>query len=426
MNIGYLVELEINIMDPPYDGPANHVRHVIAELARRGHRLRLIFRQRGSIWQTDDLITFTPVEVPEMDGGPRRWTERGVRRVQSELGAPYIGFFESARFAYACRRQLADVDVLFERKSWMTYGGALAARWMGIPLVLEDNGDSLTDLEAKGMAPTGLHLRVSKAVMRRAIHAAAHIVATGDGWRDKCIERWGVDPDRVTTIENGTSLVDMLSRNDLRSFEPAPAGGTGITFVYVGGFLPWHGVDILLRAAAQVQQKVESVRVDLIGSGPGFAEARDFVQSLSLADVVTFHGQLPTSDYAPILARADVGLSPYCNWPEYSGLKILDYKAAGLPTITSGQGDRPRTVVPGSTGLIVPPCDERALVDAMFRLAFDPATRREMGRTARIHAEQSHRWSDTVANLEAVFGDVLSRTTVHRTDAAPSVQDMTL
>ncbi len=135
----------------------------------------------------------------------------------------------------------------------MTYGGALASRSMGIPLVLEDNGDSLSDLEAKGMAPTGLQLRVSKRVMRRAIHSAAHIVATGDGWRDKCIERWGVDPSRVTTIENGTSLVGMLTREELLSFDDEATDGGAITMVYVGGFLPWHGVGHLLRAAARAR-----------------------------------------------------------------------------------------------------------------------------------------------------------------------------
>ena len=108
MKIGYLVELDINIVEPPYDGPANHVRHVIHELARRGHSVRLLFRRDGQIWRSDDLAVFEPVSVQGTQTGSFRNLERVVRRTQSELGAPYIGLFESARFAVslpagACR-----------------------------------------------------------------------------------------------------------------------------------------------------------------------------------------------------------------------------------------------------------------------------------------------------------------------------------
>ncbi len=144
---------------------------------------------------------------------------------------------------------------------------------------------------------------------------------------------------------------------------------------------------------------------------------------LGLADAVAFRGQLAPKDYAPLLAGADMGLSPYCNWPEYSGLKILDYKAAGLATITSGQDGRPRTVEDGRTGLIVPPCDEDALANTMVRLATDRELRRQMGRAARVQAEQCHRWSDTVANLEAVFAGVLSPHGVRRPEGTTEARD---
>src|SRR5690606_32447033 len=137
-----------------------------------------------------------------------------------------------------------------ERLTWMGYGGALAARALGIPLVLEYNGDPMADLEAKGMAPRGLQLRLSSWLMRKNLGAAAHLVATGEGWKRSLIERWGVEPERVTVVENGTGLVRLLKREDLRSFKPEEPEGEAISLIYVGGFYPWHGIDRLLLAVA--------------------------------------------------------------------------------------------------------------------------------------------------------------------------------
>ena len=140
------MQLGEEIRRPPYSGPANHVRQVFLELARRGHRMRLLIRLDGKIWKSDDLNDFQPVAVKLADRGALRWVEKAIRRVQSEFKLPYLGFFESLRFALACRQELEGYDVLLERFSWMNYGGVMASRWCQIPLVLEYNGDPLADL----------------------------------------------------------------------------------------------------------------------------------------------------------------------------------------------------------------------------------------------------------------------------------------
>jgi hypothetical protein len=42
MNIGYLAQQEMQLQSPPFDGPANHVRHVVAALRDLGHSVRLL------------------------------------------------------------------------------------------------------------------------------------------------------------------------------------------------------------------------------------------------------------------------------------------------------------------------------------------------------------------------------------------------
>lgn len=55
------------------------------------------------------------------------------------------------------------------------------------------------------------------------------------------------------------------------------------------------------------------------------------------------------------------------------------------------------------TGLIVPPCDEKALSKAIIRLATDCELRRRMGHAARIEAEQCHSWRHTAQRLNKLL-----------------------
>jgi glycosyltransferase involved in cell wall biosynthesis len=84
-------------------------------------------------------------------------------------------------------------------------------------------------------------------------------------------------------------------------------------------------------------------------------------------------------------------------------LKIFDYKAAGLACIASGEGDQPATLKHGTTGWIVPPCDEDALVEAIITLSGDQLLRKKMGQAARLEAERLHTWENTAAQLEKVM-----------------------
>jgi glycosyltransferase involved in cell wall biosynthesis len=413
VKIGYLMQLGAEIRQPPFNGPANHIRHVVAALEARGHQVFVLFRIQDQIWLAESLDKYHLITVPQMDRGLFRLFERTIRRIQSVLALPYLNLFDSLRFAAACRQNLAGIDLFYERTSWMGFGGALASRQTGIPLVLEDNGDHLDDLEAKGIAPQGLQRQLSLWLMRWAVSQAQYVISSGQGWRQRFIERWKYPANRTTVVENGTDLVRMLQRVDLKNFRDPSNDENPLQIVYLGGFYPWHGVPILLKAFARARQQQANLKLLLIGAGEGLAEAQTLAQQLQIKADVTFAGHQPQEAYASMLADADVGTSPYCGWPEYSGLKIFDYKAAGLPTIASGVAGNPQTIRHGETGWIVPPCDEDMLYRTLLEIGSDRNRLRVMGRAARLEAETLHDWGHTVQCLETTFEQVLNSSAPH-------------
>jgi glycosyltransferase involved in cell wall biosynthesis len=408
MKIGYLMQAGApHVHQRPPTGPALHVRLVIQELQSLGHQVRLLAFLDGRIWKSDDLERFEAVRVGIMDGGPLRWFERLVRRIQSELRLPYAALFESLRFALACRQELSGFDLFYERMGWVGYGGGLASRWMSLPLVLEVNGDHLSEFEMLGVEPHGAQRWLSVKVMSWATRQAAHVVATGGGWRQKFIDRWGTDPSKVSVIENGSQFVNVLEREQLRSFSSNGVAGEPVNLVYIGAFEPWHGLAVLLRASARLLAAGIDAHLTLIGSGSEFANVRALAEELHFDERVTFTGQLPVSQLPQHLSQADIGVSPYFGRVEYSGLKILDYKAAGLAIVASGENDQPSVLQHGESGWIVPPGDVEALFQALLRLSKDCDLRKRMGRQARLEAEGQHSWRNTAFQLQQLFTQLL-------------------
>lgn len=415
MKIGYLMQAGVpDIRSDRPAGPAIHVRRVIEELEKLGQHVRVLAVLDHRIYRSDNLVDFVPVTIPSMDKGILRLVERGVRRIQYELKLPYAALFESSRFASACCQELRGYDLFYERMGWFGYGGSLASRWLRVPLILEVNGDALAELEMQGMAPRGNQRRLSLALMKKATQWASHTVATGESWRKRHIERWSVDPRTVTVVDNGSDLTNLLSRSQLHAFSPDSHHGDVTTLAYSGGFDASQGVAILIRAIARVVANHTPVCLLLIGSGRETKTAKQLVDKLHLEQFVRFTGQLDPLRYAKALVQADIGVSPYCGRVEYSGLKLLDYKAAGLATIASGRDGEPAVIRNGQTGWIVPPCDEDALYEAIVNLVSSVELRKQMGRTARIEAEQLHGWNKTAERLNQLFSQVIQETYSNR------------
>lgn len=406
MKIGYLMQAgAANMFARPLSGPGNHVKHVCQELEALGHEVELLMNLDGQLWHSADLVHYQPVTVARLERGPLKLVQRIVRRTQSTLQLPYAALFEALWFAQACSQVLGDCTLFYERMGWMGYGGTLAARRLQIPLVLEINGDHLDEMQMLGMAPRGGQKWLSLWLMRWMTSRAAHVVATGDGWRRRFIERWPVRAETVSAVENGSELVTLLTREQLRAFA-LQSCNTDVNLVYVGGFESWHGISVLLRALAQARQQGVRVALNLIGAGPEQATIERQIEEMNLQADVTLTGFVDIQQLAGYLAQADIGLCPYCGRVEYSGLKLLDYKAAGLATIASGTNGQPVVVRHGVTGLIVPPCDEEQLCQAIVKLSIDHELRRQMGRTARVEAEDQHSWHNTAQRIDVIFQQV--------------------
>jgi glycosyltransferase involved in cell wall biosynthesis len=143
--------------------------------------------------------------------------------------------------------------------------------------------------------------------------------------------------------------------------------------VEVGRFEPGRREDFFLVVTEVVRHKRVDValeaarlagrRVKVVGSGPDLPRLRE-----RYASGVEFLGRVPDRQLADLYGRAQALIVP--NVEEF-GIAMVEAQAAGAPVVAADAGGAHETVLPGETGVLVPPGDAAAFAEALLHTDFD-------------------------------------------------------
>jgi glycosyltransferase involved in cell wall biosynthesis len=205
-------------------------------------------------------------------------------------------------------------------------------------------------------------------------HADALIAGTDSAaevWRAKgCAGRLAVIPQFGTD----TDLFQPPERRPQRPF----------TIGYFGRLIEEKGLHVLLPAVAPL---TGDWSLDLLGGGPLRPALEVQAADLGIADRLTFHDQVPSTDMPTRYHQIDVLVLPSLtrpHWKEQFGRVLVEAMASGVPVIGSDSGAIPGVV--GDAGLIVPEGDAAALTAALEALRADSALYADLSRKGRDRA----------------------------------------
>ena len=141
---------------------------------------------------------------------------------------------------------------------------------------------------------------------------------------------------------------------------------------------PQKGLDILLRAFAEVKRTNAGIALVLIGR-PGGAESglRTLALDLGIAKDVLFFESVPHAQVGLYLEHAKAFCLP--SRAEAFGIAILEAGAYRLPVVASRVGGIPEIVIDEETGLLTEPEDVAALAAALGRVLRDRELARDLG-----------------------------------------------
>jgi glycosyltransferase involved in cell wall biosynthesis len=181
-------------------------------------------------------------------------------------------------------------------------------------------------------------------------------------------------------VEAGLTSSRMVVKPNFCWPQPRRSGA-GEYFLYVGRLAPEKDVRTLLEAW-------RSIRAPLILAGDG--PDRKALEALA-PEGVEFRGTVSPEDVTTLLNGARALMFP-TRWNEAAGKSVIEAYAAGVPVVATSLGALPEIVEHGVSGLLVPPGETDAWVDAAEAL-MDPSTAVRLGggaleRWARLNSPE--------------------------------------
>jgi L-malate glycosyltransferase len=151
------------------------------------------------------------------------------------------------------------------------------------------------------------------------------------------------------------------------------------------GFHPYYGVDVVVRAFAEVQRSYPEAQLDLVGGGVLEGKIRDLVRQLKLSRV-DFLGVASHKDIGRFYDRADifVNASNLDNMP----VSVLEAFAAGTPVVTTEPEGMRYIVDHGRTGLLSEPGNAAALALNILRVLGDSELATRLSQNAFAETSQ--------------------------------------
>ncbi|TDI29994.1 MAG: glycosyltransferase [Acidobacteria bacterium] len=232
-------------------------------------------------------------------------------------------------------------------------------------------------------------------IWERAAHRRTAVtLAVSGAVRDFLVREEGLDPERFAVVPNGIDLAPFVAlpsravaRADLVrrlrragcDGQPGGDGGERPVTLFAGRLEPQKGADILLAAHALLATDMDLV---ICGRGADEVKLRHQVATLKPRGRVFFAGY--QENLAAILPAFDLYVMP-SRWEGF-GLGAAEAMAAGLPVVASDCDGLREVVADGSTGLLAPPGDIRALARAMERVLQDGERAVAWGRAGRRRA----------------------------------------
>jgi glycosyltransferase involved in cell wall biosynthesis len=340
--------------------------------------------ERG--YEVDVICLRLPDELAhEVVDGVNVYRASVSRRPGRGVGAQlveYVRFFAAATAMlvrlYARRRY--DVIQVHNLPDFLVFC-ALVPKLLGARVILDIHDVMPEFLSARsGRAMDSPLVRLTAIQERMSAAFADHVVTVTEVWRTTLASR-GVPYAKSSVVMNLADPRFFVPCGDV-----AAADDGALRLLYHGTLTPRYGLDVALRALAELRDESPPVRLLIHGQGDDLERLTTLVDELGLGDTVRIETDvLPVEALGRLVCGADVGLVPYRRDVFTDGIlptKLMEYLAAERPVIAARTPAIEAHVTDRMVEFFAAE-DPHDLARAIRRLRDDPERRAELAREAR-------------------------------------------
>jgi glycosyltransferase involved in cell wall biosynthesis len=296
---------------------------------------------------------------------------------------------------FAWRHSRGRFDVATGLGPWGAVAGLILRKLGRINCLIYEDRDY-----EPGFIRTPLRRRWASWLERFAMRNADRIISIGE---------------RLATLrhdQTGRPIALIPTGVDVARFSCPVRAQPQPVLIYTGNIAPWSGLDLVLMALPRIRKVIPAIRCVIVGSGlPQFRNhLANLISKYELDDAVQLVGQVPYAEVQAHLAAAAIGLAIFQpnELRRYAApLKVLEYMAAGLPTIATAESEASDLVTREACGYGVD-FDVDSFVTTVIKILQDDETYKNLSLHARRAAEKFD-WSALMASEYIVLGDAYKK-----------------
>jgi len=251
---------------------------------------------------------------------------------------------------------------------------------------------------------------VVRRLQRRLFADLSVVFFLSEAVRQSFVERYAAESGRTYVVPHGNEDIFRLCARPAPWLKTRYGLSEGdVVILYFGAVRPSKGLEDLLEAFIRLAPPPH-VKLLIVGYPTKHVDMENLsaiAAASPMAGQVVFDPRyVPKEEVGALVELASVVVLPYRNATQ-SGVLHLAYSFA-RPVIATATGELARAVVPGRTGLIVPPQAPDALKDALAAILADPDHARAMGRQARQLSDTRYAWPRIARTMLDVYGHALA------------------
>ena len=252
------------------------------------------------------------------------------------------------------------------------------------------------------------------APLRRA-EAEAAIIRCSDSVLASCTvealqlsELYDADPERIRIVAPGVDHAFFGPGDRLQARRALGLPEVGPLLLFVGRIQPLKGVEVAVRALAEVRQRHPDAHLVMVGGPSGPQGQAEVARIQALVDdlvpgAVTAVPPRPHELLSSYYRAADVCLVP--SRSESFGLVALEAAACGTPVVASDVGGLRSLIEPGRTGQLIDSADPVEFAAAVEHIVSQPLVAERLGTSAVLRA-RTYTWSHAAEQLVELYQEL--------------------
>ncbi len=244
-----------------------------------------------------------------------------------------------------------------------------------------------------------------------ACNNATAVIAITQALKDYLINERGVPAEKITVVPNGVDGLRFTPRPRNKQLEAKYKLQNKTVIGFVGSFVGYEGLDLLIEATAMLKAKRNDFRVLLVGDGICYNDLQKKSIEAGLSGFVHFTGRIPHDEVEEYYSLVDIAPFPrkgFLVCELVSPLKPFEAMAMEKVVVASDVSAQEEIVKNDKTGLLHKKDNATDLAHTLEKLLDNNDLRSKLAKNSRQWVLKNRDWKHSATVIKKLYNTLVN------------------